>query len=827
MLSAQELYDRGVEHGNAGRHALAARCLARAAERSDDADLSARIAGTRAYLLAETGDPERALDGCRSVLAVPGLSAHTRAVLVSQIGLIELRRGNLDAALEHLTAATADLAGDPARLGRVVLNRGLVHLERGRVARAERDFAAAADQFARSGEAVEQAKARHNQGYAALVRGDLVQALRLMGQARDVLVALSPVTLAVCDLDRAAVLRAAGETTEAVTLLTGAARTFGARRLRQTQAEAELVLAGALLATDPAAASVVARRAARRFRARGNELGALRAEACALTASVPAPSEATVPVDPRRAAVLRERLSSTADALAARRLPAEASPLRLQRARLDLRTGRLAEARDGLRRARATAHAPITTRLLAHEVHAELARSRGRPAGVLAHAAAGLDELDRWQSDFGSIDLQSSAAVHGRTLVLEGVRAAVRTGDPRRVLEWSERARSLANRIVPLRPPADPETAADLAELRRLRLLEASPSTGDGRREAQLRDAIRGRGWSREGAGGPGAITSLDEVTAGLSAAGADLLAYLWSGDRLTALVVSDDATVVDLGEWEPVRALLDGLLPDLDLASADLPAAMAAVVRGALRDRLDRLDALLVEPLRPRLRRERVVLTPPGVLSGVPWGMLRSLAGASLTQPPSAGRWLELRRSGGPLRRAGFAAGPGVARAAEEIRSAAASWSPRHVLLDGPATTDAVAELALGVDVLHVAAHGRHSADNPLFSGFELADGPWFGYDIDRLERVPAVVVLSACELGRSATGWGREALGMAQAWLHAGARCVVAAGSSVNDDVATDLLSAVHGHLAAGRPPSDALRAASAAVGRATSFAVHGAGW
>jgi len=47
------------------------------------------------------------------------------------------------------------------------------------------------------------------------------------------------------------------------------------------------------------------------------------------------------------------------------------------------------------------------------------------------------------------------------------------------------------------------------------------------------------------------------------------------------------------------------------------------------------------------------------------------------------------------------------------------------------------VAELACRVDVFHVAAHGRHSAENPLFfSGLELVDGPWFGYDIDQLAR-------------------------------------------------------------------------------------------
>lgn len=824
MLTAQELFDRAVDLGNAGRHAAAARALATAAGRTSDPDLAARIAGTRAYLRAETGDPASAIAACRAALADPGLSDHTRAVLVSQIGLVELRSGRLDDALRHLTAATPHLAADPARLGRVLLNRGLAHLDRGQVDAAEQDFAAAADALERSGEVVERAKARHNAGYAALVRGDLVHALQAMEDARTVLVTLSPVAVAVCDLDRAAVLRAAGETTEAVRLLTGVARVLGARRLRQAQAEAELALTDALLPADPAAAVVVARRASRRFAARGNALGALRADARALTAAVLATSG---PATGSRTEVLRDGLAATADALAARGLGAEAWPVRLQRARLDVRTGRLAEAHAVLRRARPVPASPVADRVLAREVRAELAAAEGRRALVLAQATAGLDELERWQGAFGSADLQSSAAVLGRPLVLQGVRAALALGDPVRAFAWSERARSLAGRVVPLRPHDDPATAAELAELRLLRLAGGAPSSAEGRREAELRASVRRRAWAQEGAAAPAPAAALDEVREALAADDADLVAYLWSGDRVAAVVVGDDVRLVDLGAWAPVGDLLGGLLADLDMVAADLPAALAAVVEASLRARLDRLDALLVAPVRVSSRRARVVLTPTGNLAGVPWGMLDSFAGVALARPPSAARWLDLRRSTPRLDRAGFAAGPGVARGPDEVRAAAASWAPRDVVLDGAATVAGVASLARSVDVLHLAAHGRHSADNPLFSGVELVDGTWFGYDVERLPRVPPVVVLSACELGRSASGWGREALGMSHAWLHAGARTVLAASASVNDGVAHDLLGAVHGELAAGAAPAEALVAATGRVGVRTPFAVNGAGW
>ncbi|MBA2640377.1 MAG: CHAT domain-containing protein, partial [Nocardioidaceae bacterium] len=109
---------------------------------------------------------------------------------------------------------------------------------------------------------------------------------------------------------------------------------------------------------------------------------------------------------------------------------------------------------------------------------------------------------------------------------------------------------------------------------------------------------------------------------------------------------------------------------------------------------------------------------------------------------------------------------------------------------------------------------HGTHSADNPLFSGLELVDGPWFGHDIAAVDPVPAHVVLSSCELGRATVRSGEETLGMTAAWQHAGARTVVASPVRVNDDAACEVLAAHHARLAAGDRPAVALAAASAAL-------------
>jgi CHAT domain-containing protein len=209
-------------------------------------------------------------------------------------------------------------------------------------------------------------------------------------------------------------------------------------------------------------------------------------------------------------------------------------------------------------------------------------------------------------------------------------------------------------------------------------------------------------------------------------------------------------------------------------------------------------------------------------------------MRGRAFTLAASATRWVRQRehpsaaasgrRRGGGAR-VGFAVGPRVVRGLEEVTSAAAAWESPTILRE--AGVDAVADLATEVDLLHIAAHGRHAVDNPMFSGLELADGALFGYDIDRVERVPETVVLSACEAGRSSVRWGEEAVGMTRIWLHAGTRCVIAAPVIVADDDACELLAAMHQVLAEGKAPSEALAEASERTGIVAPFQTHGSGF
>ncbi|HKP05783.1 MAG TPA: hypothetical protein VJU58_00890, partial [Microbacterium sp.] len=335
-LTAAELYRRGRAHLNAGRNAAARRELARAAARTDDRDLQARIAGSMAAVVIRQGDPQAAARLCEEALAYPGLSAQTSAMLHGQLGLLALERGALDEAVSWLDRAIDGIGDEAEHRAPMLLNRSLAHSQAGRFRAARADLERAAPDYASTGNDVERAMAVHNAGYVALLEGDLIAALSTMTAARDALAAASAVNAAICDLDRAEVLRDAGLVAEAEASLGRVAQTFGANRMPQARAEAEFHLARALLTHVPERAEQVASSAARRFRRVRSEWWALRADGVRLRATllasiqdVPAEGRAAPAPTGRSRRVDVDEADRLAGALRAHGLEAEAEALEL------------------------------------------------------------------------------------------------------------------------------------------------------------------------------------------------------------------------------------------------------------------------------------------------------------------------------------------------------------------------------------------------------------------------------------------------------------------------------------------------------------------
>src|SRR5659263_182654 len=144
--------------------------------------------------------------------------------------------------------------------------------------------------------------------------------------------------------------------------------------------------------------------------------------------------------------------------------------------------------------------------------------------------------------------------------------------------------------------------------------------------------------------------------------------------------------------------------------------------------------------------------------------------------------------------------------------------WSTGHDFRDGLVTSDLV----------HVAAHGQHEPDNPLFSSLLLADGPTFVHEVEGLRVRARHVVLSACRAGRVNLRAGDEALGLTACLLAFGVSTVVAPVSLVDDELALATMTAYHEGLSSGLDAATALAAATSdGPLLAASFMCFGAGW
>ena len=159
-----------------------------------------------------------------------------------------------------------------------------------------------------------------------------------------------------------------------------------------------------------------------------------------------------------------------------------------------------------------------------------------------------------------------------------------------------------------------------------------------------------------------------------------------------------------------------------------------------------------------------RSVMVPTGGLHAVPWSVLPTCAGRSVTVAPSAAAVAAGQRRH-PTRGAGRRRPRRRARAAGCARRRSARWpaaTPRPAGSPVPAATCRAVCAALdGPTLAHVAAHGRFRADNPLFSCLQLADGPLTVYDLEALKQAPRDARAVRVRLGAVGRPAGRRADG------------------------------------------------------------------
>lgn len=298
------------------------------------------------------------------------------------------------------------------------------------------------------------------------------------------------------------------------------------------------------------------------------------------------------------------------------------------------------------------------------------------------------------------------------------------------------------------------------------------------------------------------------------------LLTYHVVGDDVIGFVSDHGATrsVRLPGTMPLVRAELDGLAAQWSRfrVGSGLTGRTEAALRRTTQDVLHTLHRVLVEPLVGGLGGpdgSPLVVVPPRSLLEVPFHALHDgsrplLDRWSITVAPTAAGAIE----GAPRPTSACALVLAVpddrAPSVEAEAQAVARLLPgARVLMGESATTSQLFDAAPTADLIHIACHGLYRSGNPLFSSLRLGDRWMTATTILELDLRGALVVLSACESGRQG-GVTAEPVGLAWAFLAAGASGVVVSQWVVDDESTTGLMTAFHRELVGGAGPAAALR-------------------
>jgi tetratricopeptide (TPR) repeat protein len=613
----------------------------------------------------------------------------------------------------------------------------------------------------------------HNWAEALVLSGRLAEAMELFDEAdRRAAEAGMPRVEFLIGRARALVdLRLGADAVEAADAALALAEHEGAAFVR---AEAHLLATRARrLVGDVDAASTHARSAALILRRQRRPGGAAIADTLA----------ATTPTALRRAARRLDELGLTIDAAFAYLAAGEQ----------EAANGRTKQAIAAFDRA-ATARelGPSLAQAGGWLAHARSAELRHDTASAITSAERGLAVLDRYAATLGSQELRARASAHGEALAEVLLRIAVDSQDPasaRRVIRrW--RARSLGGR-----PSPDDEVKRLLADLR---AAVTQRSTATDPTEIAHHDTEIARIERRVRRRATSIGMTVNDDSGDKSPDYPSILELAVFGDRLIA--VADDS-IVDVASMSDVLAEMTHLGAALRRLARRPSSSAASHALSAIDDIASAIGDALPNGTGP------IAVVPPPSLWTLPWHALGALADRPVIVAPSVRyvRHVESER-----RRVAAIAGPDLPGVTTECAAVSDHWADAIALSPPDSTVDAATALIAMSDLAHLACHGSFRADNPMFSTLKLADGALTGMDIEQLEDVPQLVVLSACRSALTDAQPADEAIGLLTAFLGNGVRAVVASPWPLPDEAAVAMLVELHRQLAAGEPLSIALHRA-----------------
>jgi CHAT domain-containing protein len=260
---------------------------------------------------------------------------------------------------------------------------------------------------------------------------------------------------------------------------------------------------------------------------------------------------------------------------------------------------------------------------------------------------------------------------------------------------------------------------------------------------------------------------------------------------HLTAIVSNDNAAIQREGRW-----LFDQLIAPM-ASHLDASASIVFIADGALQTLP--FAALVMPDGKYQVEQHVIAVAPSATIfvssAGTSYGPTSVLA---VAQPAPPGM-------------------PYLPNAAQEVADSAVMYSRGRAFVGSEITPAEFLADARAVDVVYFAGHARVDASQSsrsalLFEPRSEKDSPALTAAAIAASDLPTrpLVILGACSTGRGRVRRNEGIDSLANAFLYAGARGVVATLWDVDDGPSAELFRLLHRNLRGGARPANALRAA-----------------
>lgn len=301
------------------------------------------------------------------------------------------------------------------------------------------------------------------------------------------------------------------------------------------------------------------------------------------------------------------------------------------------------------------------------------------------------------------------------------------------------------------------------------------------------------------------------------------LLEYVMTGEGTTVFCLSRErfTCLQNISSSAAVKKSFDLVQFQLSRLAAH-PEAARARTSSALANVQDHLRALyemLIAPLEDFLAEtESIVLVPSGYLHYLPFHALFDGAAYlidrfTISYAPSASIYqLFTRRTGSVFKRAVLIGAPdqNAPLIADEIESIASVIRDAKTFVGPAATRERLRNEIQTAGIVHIASHSTFRPDNPMFSSFQLHDGPINFFDVYDLRTAAGLITLSGCGTGLSSIVAGDELLGLIRGFLYAGATAIVLSLWDIHDRTTAELMKTFYGYLTEKQTIAGSLRSA-----------------